>query len=134
MWLPALGHTRGPSPMHALLDPLQPHHSLLDIGAGVGLYSLAAAAQGNKVLAFETGASNLQALHDSAEYNGLAAKVQLFEGLPDAALLDQRAEIAAVHISAAGLEGSIDDDLQVRVWATSWQSILLTAMTFTGRC
>lgn len=55
MWLPSLLPNTTESPMHALLDALQPDESLLDVGAGVGLYSLAAAAQGNKVVAFEAG-------------------------------------------------------------------------------
>jgi len=48
---------------------------LLDIGAGIGLYSLAAAAAGRSVVAFEQGPKNLASLRASIAYNDFPAFV-----------------------------------------------------------
>ncbi|KAK9809455.1 hypothetical protein WJX73_009406 [Symbiochloris irregularis] len=95
MWLPSLLPNSSDSPMHALLDFLQPNETLLDIGAGVGLYSLAAAAQGNKVVAFEAGVKSglvmsalgnasrgvngFERLRTNIAYNGFHDRIQLHE-------------------------------------------------------
>ena len=51
-----------------------------DVGAGYGLMSLAAAARGHRVHAFELGPGSLQALEASLEHTGLQHLVQVGGG------------------------------------------------------
>ena len=60
---------------HAALPPL--HCPAADVGAGYGLLSLAAAAQGHRVHAFELGPASLEALEASLAHNGLEHLVQV---------------------------------------------------------
>ena len=59
-------------PLHELV-PLHhppPLQVLLDIGAGMGMFSLAAAARGHKAYAFELSPKSLASLEASVEFNG----------------------------------------------------------------
>ena len=65
--------TENPSVVDALVGSLggkKRSVKLLDIGAGIGFFSLAAAARGHDVEAFETSAMSLEAFEDSRKRNG----------------------------------------------------------------
>lgn len=50
---------------------------LLDIGAGLGLFSLAAAARGHRVIAMEASPNSTEALLESIRYNGWQKRITL---------------------------------------------------------
>ena len=50
---------------------------LLDVGAGMGMFSLAAAARGHKVVAFELANTSLHAFQESIAFNGFGERIQL---------------------------------------------------------
>eukprot|EP00892_Ulva_mutabilis_P010531 jgi/Ulvmu1/7850/UM004_0081.1 len=52
---------------------------LLDVGAGIGFYTLTAATRGHRVIASEMAARSLHALHASLEENGVQDLVQVQE-------------------------------------------------------
>ena len=58
------------SPPSSYLYPAPPLQVLLDIGAGMGMFSLAAAARGHKAYAFELSPKSLASLEASIEFNG----------------------------------------------------------------
>jgi hypothetical protein len=53
------------------------HSVLVDVGAGYGVVSLAAAARGHRVHAFELGSGSLEALQASVQHNGFEHLVQV---------------------------------------------------------
>jgi FkbM family methyltransferase len=55
---------------------------LVDIGAGIGLFSLAAAARGHSVIAFEMAEKSLQSFQASIAYNGFAKLIKVHQVLP----------------------------------------------------
>ncbi len=56
---------------------------LLDIGAGIGFFSLAAAARGHRSIAFELSRNSLESFRASLAYNGLQHMVDIHEvGFP----------------------------------------------------
>jgi FkbM family methyltransferase len=63
----------------AFAPPTQQPHSgiLVDVGAGHGFFSLAAAARGHRVIAFETAPGSLAAFKASIAYNGFGSLVEL---------------------------------------------------------
>ena len=65
---------------------------LVDVGAGSGLFSLAAAARGHQVLSFELSSKSLASLRASVEYNGFHKLLTLHE-----------VRTAATHIADLGL-------------------------------
>jgi FkbM family methyltransferase len=77
-WQPALAPTRRPSVVEALVGALggeQRRSVLVDVGAGHGFFSLAAAARGHRVVAFELSAGSREALEASISYNGFGRLV-----------------------------------------------------------
>ena len=51
----------------------------LDIGAGVGLFSLAAASRGHRALAFELSPNSLHTFNESIVYNGFQKQIEVQE-------------------------------------------------------
>ncbi|KAK9792043.1 hypothetical protein WJX73_001872 [Symbiochloris irregularis] len=80
-WQASLHHTREPSLLEALIGSLgdaeKGQKVLVDIGAGGGLFSLAAAARGHKAVAFELGERSASALAASVVFNGFEDLVKL---------------------------------------------------------
>ena len=76
-------------PEPAQLIPLQtppPLQVLLDIGAGMGMFSLAAAARGHKAYAFELSPKSLASLEASIEFNGFQHLITVHKVGPLAAM------------------------------------------------
>lgn len=71
-----------PSPGFQLPVQQQQQHwqqgMLVDVGAGSGFFSLAAAAGGHPVLAFETSPDSLEAFNASIQYNGFQQLISVF--------------------------------------------------------
>lgn len=79
---------------------------LVDIGAGHGFFSLAAAARGHRVLAFETSPGSLAALKASIKYNG-------FEGFIDVHKAVLGATVGTVclqHQEPAAADTAVEQD------------------------
>ncbi|KAL4444209.1 hypothetical protein ABPG75_011946 [Micractinium tetrahymenae] len=80
-WQPSVQPARRPSLVDALVGSMggadQKHNVLVDVGAGYGLLSLAAAACGHRVHAFELGPASLEALEASLAHNGFEHLVQV---------------------------------------------------------
>ncbi|KAL3159283.1 hypothetical protein ABBQ32_011245 [Trebouxia sp. C0010 RCD-2024] len=79
-WQPALAPTRGPTVLEALIGSLGGRGSnrvLLDIGAGQGLFSLAAAARGHRAIAFELSPNSLASFEASMAFNGFQDLITL---------------------------------------------------------
>jgi len=55
---------------------------LVDIGAGIGMFSLAAAARGHSVIAFEMAEKSLQSFHASIAYNGFEPLIKVHQVTP----------------------------------------------------
>ena len=55
---------------------------LLDIGAGQGLFSLAAAARGHRAIAFELSAKSIASMEASIAFNGFQDLVTLHKVAP----------------------------------------------------
>ena len=55
---------------------------LLDIGAGQGLFSLAAAARGHRAIAFELSANSLASMEASIAFNGFQDLLTLHKVVP----------------------------------------------------
>jgi hypothetical protein len=55
---------------------------LLDVGAGNGYFSLAAAARGHDVIAFELSNASLASFESSAKYNGFLKAISLHKVIP----------------------------------------------------
>ncbi|KAK3248296.1 hypothetical protein CYMTET_42231 [Cymbomonas tetramitiformis] len=80
IWQPGVHPTRRPGLAEALVGSLGGHRRsavLIDVGSGLGYFSLAAAARGHHVHAFETRPSHLRALHGSLSRNGFNDLVKL---------------------------------------------------------
>ena len=52
---------------------------LVDIGAGIGFFSLAAAARGHAALAFELAPNSVESLQASIDYNGFGKLVTVHQ-------------------------------------------------------
>ena len=55
---------------------------LVDIGAGIGMFSLAAAARGHSVIAFEMAEKSLQSFRASIAYNGFEPLIKVHQVTP----------------------------------------------------
>lgn len=53
--------------------------ALVDIGAGIGMFSLAAASRGHPVIAFERANNSLQSFQSSIDYNGFGKLITLHQ-------------------------------------------------------
>lgn len=53
--------------------------ALVDIGAGIGMFSLAAASRGHPVIAFEQANNSLQSFQASIDYNGFGKLITLHQ-------------------------------------------------------
>lgn len=53
--------------------------TLVDIGAGIGLFSLMAAARGHQVIAFETAPHSIESFNASIHYNGFQDHIQIHQ-------------------------------------------------------
>uniref|UniRef100_A0A383WPH4 Methyltransferase FkbM domain-containing protein n=1 Tax=Tetradesmus obliquus TaxID=3088 RepID=A0A383WPH4_TETOB len=89
----------------------QPHRGVLvDIGAGHGFFSLAAAARGHRVIAFETAPGSLAAFKASIAYNGFGSLIELrntvLGATPGKVCLQQQDELAGAAAAAAAADGS----------------------------
>lgn len=80
-WQPALQPNRRPSVADVIVGPLggarADEQVLLDIGAGLGLFSLAAAARGHRVIALEASPNSCEAFEESIKYNGWHKRITL---------------------------------------------------------
>lgn len=112
MWQPGLSPSRKPAVVEALIGALgvrgrpQQREKLVDVGAGHGFYSLAAAARGHDVLAVELSTRSVRALQASIEYNGWQGRVQLAQvalGAAAGATCLQRAGPAVADADAASV-------------------------------
>jgi FkbM family methyltransferase len=102
-WQPALAPTRKPSVVEALVGSLGGHKRrslLVDVGAGHGFFSLAAAARGHRVHAFELSNSSRAALQASVKYNG-------FESLVTVHPLALGASNSSICLQPAGRAASV---------------------------
>lgn len=90
-WQPSLHHTRGPPVLDAIVGSLGgvggERRVLLDVGAGQGLFSLAAAARGHGAIAFELSAMSTSAFQASIAYNGFDDRIHLHEVCASIAML-----------------------------------------------
>lgn len=80
VWQPGLSPSRRPTVVDALIGSLRGktrYATFVDVGAGIGYFSLAAAARGHRVLAFEVSNKSTHALKSSIEYNGFEHLVKL---------------------------------------------------------
>lgn len=93
---------------------------LIDIGAGHGFFSLAAAARGHRVVSFETSAGSLSAFKASIAYNGFGGLIDLHEAAlgneTSTVCLSQRKDIAAVAAQPPSRQHSNHDSKAAR-WA-----------------
>jgi hypothetical protein len=83
-WQPSVQPARRPSLVDVVVGSLGGHSArgvLVDVGAGYGLLSLAAAARGHRVHAWELGPASLEALEASLRHNGFQHLVQVRPGL-----------------------------------------------------
>lgn len=84
-WQPSVQPTREPSLTNVLVGLLGAKNDngskklLVDVGAGYGLVSLAAAARGHSVRAFEVGRISFEALSSSIRWNGFEDLIRLEE-------------------------------------------------------
>lgn len=80
-WQPSVQPSRRPSLVDAVVGSMggvgAKRNVLVDVGAGYGLLSLAAAARGHRVHAFELGPASLEALEASIQHNGFEHLVQV---------------------------------------------------------
>ncbi|PSC76567.1 glycosyltransferase family 32 [Micractinium conductrix] len=80
-WQPSVQPSRRPSLLDVLVGSLGGgsgrNNVLVDVGAGYGLVTLAAAARGHRVHAFELGPASLEALEASLAHNGFEHLVQV---------------------------------------------------------
>ncbi|KAG1680919.1 hypothetical protein FOA52_009878 [Chlamydomonas sp. UWO 241] len=103
-WQAGLSPVRTPSVVEALVGSLgaaASRSTLVDVGAGPGFFSLAAAARGHRALAFEGGSKSLSALKASVQYNG-------FDALVDARSVPLGAKREQVCLRRAGPAGASD--------------------------
>lgn len=81
-WQAALSRpSRRPLVVDALVGSLGPPEQgavLVDVSAGVGFFSLAAAARGHTVVAFESSARSLEAFSAGVVYNGFNDRIRLY--------------------------------------------------------
>jgi len=103
-WQPALSPSRKPSVADALVGALGSkarRASLVDVGAGHGFFSLAAAARGHLVRAFEASPNSLAAFTASVAYNG-------FEPLVGVRNVSLGARAERICVQRAGAQGAAD--------------------------
>jgi hypothetical protein len=112
-WQPGLSPGRKPSVVDALVGSLSARGGaagtggrqegsqglFVDVGAGQGFFSLAAAAKGHQVMAFEVSADSLGPFRASIEYNG-------FQGLVDLRNVSLGAEAGVVCLQPQQLEAA----------------------------
>lgn len=109
-WQPALAASRRPSVAEALVGSLGKVWPggpgvLVDVGAGHGFFSLAAAARGHRVVAFEAAPASLAAMQASIAYNGFAPLITLHNaslGASSGPWCLERRQLAAVTAVLAG--------------------------------
>ncbi|CAK0732485.1 hypothetical protein CVIRNUC_000137 [Coccomyxa viridis] len=102
-WQPSLRHDRAPTALGALIGGLESTGTasrvLVDVGAGIGYLSLAAAARGHSVIAFELATRTLVSFAASMQHNNLSHAITLHQValgsvdeetciVPDAARMD----------------------------------------------
>ncbi|EFJ45370.1 hypothetical protein VOLCADRAFT_105912 [Volvox carteri f. nagariensis] len=81
-WQAAMSRpSRRPQVVEALVGALGPPSQgtvLVDVSAGTGFFSLAAAARGHKVVSFETSPRSIEAFSFSIVYNGFEDRIRLY--------------------------------------------------------
>lgn len=81
LWQPGIAATRRPSIVEAVVGALgngnQKPQTFVDIGAGYGFFSLAAAARGHNVVAFELSPHSIEAFEASIAYNGFTRSIKV---------------------------------------------------------
>ncbi|GFR43765.1 hypothetical protein Agub_g4877 [Astrephomene gubernaculifera] len=108
-WQAAMARpSRRPLAVEALVGSLGPPEQgavLVDVSAGQGFFSLAAAARGYRVVAFESSARSLEAFSASVVYNGFQDRIRLYNvslGAAPATLCLRRRVAAADQGAGAG--------------------------------
>jgi len=103
MWQPSVQPTRKPSLIDAIVGSLglRPGNGgiLVDVGAGYGVLSLAAAARGHRVHAFELSTSSVDALQSAIARNGFGGLVQVHR-VPLGSPAQQGPTCLALHSNA----------------------------------
>lgn len=89
-WQGSMDVRRRPSVADALVGSIGLDKSLffVDVAAGLGFFSLAAAASGHRVLAFETSPKNVDALTASVKYNKFGSLIDFYKVDPGALAAD----------------------------------------------
>lgn len=84
-WQAGMDPTRTPRVVDVLLELLDrdEDQGLIDVGAGLGFFTLAAASRGHSVVAFEPSIKNVEALREGVEFNGFRNLVQVVHGAPE---------------------------------------------------
>lgn len=75
------GAYRHPAPLRLLLERLVPGQVVLDLGAHLGVFAVAAARRGARVLAVEGNPRSAELLAGNAERNGVASEVEVVAAL-----------------------------------------------------
>ncbi|GIL46724.1 hypothetical protein Vafri_3637 [Volvox africanus] len=109
-WQAAMSRaSRRPLVVEALVGALGPPGLgtvLVDVSAGTGFFSLAAAARGHKVVAFETSARSIEAFSTSIVYNGFEDRIRLYNvslgARPSTLCMRERSADDLVQMEAAG--------------------------------
>lgn len=81
-WQPSVRPNRGPALVDIILGSMNAKRNsgvLIDVGAGYGLASLAAASRGHHVIAFEVGSKSLEAFKESVDRNSFGEQVTVHE-------------------------------------------------------
>ncbi|GLC37790.1 hypothetical protein PLESTB_001477000 [Pleodorina starrii] len=112
-WQAAMSRpSRRPLVVEALVGSLGPPEQgavLVDVSAGGGFFSLAAAARGHKVVAFETSARSIEAFTTSVIYNGFEDRIRLYNvslgAAPSTLCLRERSADDMVRLDGGGSGG-----------------------------
>lgn len=110
-WQPSVKPDRTPSLVDLILGSMNSKKNqgvLVDVGAGYGLASLAAASRGHKVLAFEVGSKSLEAFKESISRNLFGDMISLHDfPLGSAA---QEGESVCLRVSES--DETLDSDME----------------------
>lgn len=84
-WQAGMDPTRTPRVVDVLMEVLEYDQKigLIDVGAGLGFFSLAAASRGHPVVAFEENSRDVEALKKGVEYNGFGTLMQVVHSGPE---------------------------------------------------
>lgn len=107
-WQPSVLPNRGPNLVDIIVGSLKRIPGVfVEVGAGYGLTSLAAASRGHKVIAFEVGSKSLEAFQDSISRNGFQDLIKVHKYPLGSA--SQEGESVCLRVSESNM--TIDSDL-----------------------